>query len=106
MAAITGPSAQEWHSLAMPREELCLAFTLPTGQSFRWRKTGKDMYTGVVHQRVVRYWLCIAPRKASCPVLPQSAASQVLSTENASTRMTRVETADQSSAGHRSDVPE
>ena len=75
----------------MPRKELCLAFTLPTGQSFRWRKTGEDMYTGVVHQRVVRYWLCIAPRKASCPVLPQNAASQGLSTETASTGMTRVQ---------------
>ena len=54
MGASTGPDAQEWRSLAMPRSELCLAFTLPTGQSFRWRKTGEDLYTGVVHQRVVR----------------------------------------------------
>ena len=58
MGASTAPNSQRWQSLAMPRRELCLAFTLPTGQSFRWRKTDNDMYTGVIHQRVVR---CFAP---------------------------------------------
>ena len=53
MSASDAADAREWRSLAMPKEELCLAFTLPTGQSFRWRKTGDDVYTGVVHKRVV-----------------------------------------------------
>ena len=55
MSASEATDAREWCSLAMPKEELCLAFTLPTGQSFRWRKTGNDVYTGVVHKRVVSY---------------------------------------------------
>ena len=58
MCAGAAPDAQEWRSLAMPKKELCLAFTLPTGQSFRWRKTGEDTYTGVIYQRVVS---CSAP---------------------------------------------
>ena len=53
MGASPASQPMEWHSLAMPKRELFLAFTLPTGQSFRWRKTGDDLYTGVVHQRVV-----------------------------------------------------
>lgn len=53
MSASEASNAREWRSLAMPKKELCLAFTLPTGQSFRWRKTGDDVYTGVVHKRVV-----------------------------------------------------
>ena len=53
MSASKATDAGKWRSLAMPRKELCLAFTLPTGQSFRWRKTGDDVYTGVVHKRVV-----------------------------------------------------
>ncbi len=67
MGTSTDPGAQEWRSLAMPRRELCLAFTLPTGQSFRWRKTGDDLYTGVVHQRVVRYCACVARCSLSDP---------------------------------------
>ena len=55
MGVSTARDPQGWRSLAMPRRELCLAFTLPTGQSFRWRKTDDDMYTGVVHQRVVGF---------------------------------------------------
>lgn len=35
------------------RQELQLRFTLPTGQSFRWRRTSDDTYTGVVQGRVV-----------------------------------------------------
>lgn len=42
-----------WRSLGTPRSELSLDFTLPTGQSFRWRRTGSGEYTGVVGQRVV-----------------------------------------------------
>ena len=53
MSASEATDARGWRSLAMPKKELCLAFTLPTGQSFRWRKTGDDVYTGVVHKRVV-----------------------------------------------------
>lgn len=34
-------------------QELQLRFTLPTGQSFRWRRTTDDTYTGVVQGRVV-----------------------------------------------------
>ena len=55
MSASRAPDGEGWRSLAMPKKELCLAFTLPTGQSFRWRKTGNDVYTGVVHKRVVRH---------------------------------------------------
>lgn len=36
-----------WVSLGVPRRELSLCFTLPTGQSFRWRETVPDVeYTG------------------------------------------------------------
>ena len=45
-----------WRSLGTPPTELRLEFTLPTGQSFRWRATGPDEYTGVIQQRVV--WIC------------------------------------------------
>ena len=45
--------AAGWHSLAAPPSELRLEFTLPTGQSFRWRQTGPQEFTGVVQQRVV-----------------------------------------------------
>ncbi len=40
-------------SLATTKQELCLDFTLPTGQSFRWRRTGENEYTGVVANRLV-----------------------------------------------------
>lgn len=46
--------ALSWRSLGTPAAELTLNCTLPTGQSFRWRRTGKDEYTGVIGQRVVR----------------------------------------------------
>ena len=42
-----------WQLLDTPPSELRLEFTLPTGQSFRWRRTGPQEYTGVVQQRVV-----------------------------------------------------
>lgn len=42
-----------WQSLGAPSAELTLDFTLPTGQSFRWRRTGKAEFTGVVDNRVV-----------------------------------------------------
>ena len=44
-----------WTSLGLNRRELTLDHTLPTGQSFRWRRTGENEYTGVIGTRVVRY---------------------------------------------------
>ena len=46
---------RSWLPLGAPPSEVRLDFTLPTGQSFRWRRTGEQEYTGVVHRRVVRY---------------------------------------------------
>ncbi|BDA51122.1 N-glycosylase/DNA lyase at N-terminal half [Coccomyxa sp. Obi] len=43
-----------WQSLSCPPSELRLEFTLPTGQSFRWRKTAPQEYTGVIQERVVQ----------------------------------------------------
>ncbi|KAI3435875.1 hypothetical protein D9Q98_001933 [Chlorella vulgaris] len=45
-----------WCSLGTPASELRLEWTLPTGQSFRWRQTADDPleFTGVVGQRAVR----------------------------------------------------
>ncbi|GAB4821909.1 hypothetical protein N2152v2_008955 [Parachlorella kessleri] len=60
LAAETGvlpksePQSDGWVSLCTPAAELQLDFTLPTGQSFRWRRTGSDQFTGVIGQRVVR----------------------------------------------------
>lgn len=42
-----------WRSLGTPEQELRLDFTLPTGQSFRWRRTSPGTYVGVVGQLVV-----------------------------------------------------
>jgi hypothetical protein len=44
----------KWTHLRTPRTELNLHFTLPTGQSFRWKRTSVDEYTGVIGHRVVR----------------------------------------------------
>ncbi|KAH7287141.1 hypothetical protein KP509_32G039900 [Ceratopteris richardii] len=41
-------AAHSWKRLGVDISELSLALTLPTGQSFRWKLTGKDEYTGVV----------------------------------------------------------
>ncbi|MQL72779.1 hypothetical protein Taro_005138 [Colocasia esculenta] len=46
-AAAAGPVLQ-WEPLGVPRSELYLPVTLPTGQTFRWRRTGSDEFTGVV----------------------------------------------------------
>jgi hypothetical protein len=48
-----------WVSLSTPPEELWLANTLVTGQSFRWRRTDDSSsphgtYTGVIGQRLVQ----------------------------------------------------
>lgn len=44
---------EEWVSLNVSASELQLCFTLPTGQSFRWRETAACEYTGVIGSRVV-----------------------------------------------------
>ena len=40
-----------WRSLKVPPAELRLDFTLPTGQSFRWKKHTDGCYVGVVRNR-------------------------------------------------------
>lgn len=52
-AMMEAPSSK-WLSLNSPQQEMCLHNTLPTGQSFRWRRTSTDTYTGVIGQRVVQ----------------------------------------------------
>jgi len=52
--ATTRDAPARWSRLGTPRSELALEFTLPTGQTFRWRQTGADEFTGVMGQRVVR----------------------------------------------------
>lgn len=44
-AAVAG---RDWHPLDVLRTELSLPLTLPTGQTFRWRRTGPSQFTGVV----------------------------------------------------------
>lgn len=46
-------SERDWMSLGASSSELRLEFTLVTGQSFRWRRTGYNEYTGVIQQRLV-----------------------------------------------------
>lgn len=38
----------DWQPLGIPKSELSLPLTLPTGQTFRWRRTGHSQFTGVV----------------------------------------------------------
>ncbi|KAK1266695.1 N-glycosylase/DNA lyase OGG1 [Acorus gramineus] len=38
----------QWIPLGIPPSELSLPLTLPTGQTFRWRRTSPDRFTGVV----------------------------------------------------------
>ncbi|DBA76918.1 TPA: 8-oxoguanine glycosylase ogg1 [Trebouxia sp. C0004] len=56
LATATSASAHSvvWQSLGAAPAELTLDFTLPTGQSFRWRQTGQAEFTGVVDNRVVK----------------------------------------------------
>lgn len=66
--------ADGWRSLQTPPSELTLHFTLPTGQSFRWRETGEREYTGVIGSRVVSMrqteddvlWRVLAHGAGSC----------------------------------------
>ncbi|XP_024396718.1 N-glycosylase/DNA lyase OGG1 [Physcomitrium patens] len=48
-----GGEGWKWCSLGVGRAELCLDFTLPTGQSFRWRRTGLSQYTGVLGAHLI-----------------------------------------------------
>jgi 8-oxoguanine DNA glycosylase, N-terminal domain len=48
-----GTAGRGWRKLGAPPSELRLAFTLPTGQSFRWRRCGPEDFIGVVGQRLV-----------------------------------------------------
>ena len=49
----TAASNSQWYSLNAPRSELNLHFTLPTGQTFRWKKTAAEEYTGLIGDRAV-----------------------------------------------------
>lgn len=51
--AAAAPDAP-WQPLGTPRSQLTLDFTLPTGQSFRWRRSGAAEFTGVIGRRVVQ----------------------------------------------------
>ncbi|KAI8474872.1 MAG: DNA glycosylase [Monoraphidium minutum] len=53
-AAPPPAAALQWRLLGTPPSELTLDFTLPTGQSFRWRRTAPNEYTGVIGRRVVQ----------------------------------------------------
>jgi N-glycosylase/DNA lyase len=48
------PAAPAWRRLGTPPSQLTLDFTLPTGQSFRWRRAGPGEYAGVAGGRVLQ----------------------------------------------------
>ncbi|XP_015932595.1 N-glycosylase/DNA lyase OGG1 [Arachis duranensis] len=43
----------EWVPLNLTRQELSLPLTFPTGQTFRWKNTGPNQFTGVVSSHLV-----------------------------------------------------
>ncbi|EXB60112.1 N-glycosylase/DNA lyase [Morus notabilis] len=47
------PTKWAWVPLNLPQSELSLPLTFPTGQTFRWRKTGPLQYTGAVGPHLV-----------------------------------------------------
>ncbi|XP_052188254.1 N-glycosylase/DNA lyase OGG1 [Diospyros lotus] len=47
------PQTPKWVPLNLGKSELSLPLTFPTGQTFRWKKTGDQMYTGVVASHLV-----------------------------------------------------
>jgi hypothetical protein len=67
------PTLGAWRALETPPAELQLAFTLPTGQSFRWVKVGDNEYAGVIRGRLVS--------------TPRSSPAQTVLNPNASTRI-------------------
>ena len=78
MAAIKKEHVEDqsgWRSLGTPASELRLEWTLPTGQSFRWRQTGEAPleFTGVIGQRAVGMQLapCTSPLRC-CSLLSLS----------------------------------
>ena len=46
-------ATQQWISLNTTAQELSLDFSLPTGQSFRWKPAASGQYIGVVGERAV-----------------------------------------------------
>ncbi|XP_017561243.1 N-glycosylase/DNA lyase isoform X1 [Pygocentrus nattereri] len=50
--ALLSAGAKAWRSIPCFRAELRLDLTLGCGQTFRWRETGKDHWTGVMGGRV------------------------------------------------------
>uniref|UniRef100_A0A7C9CRF9 DNA-(apurinic or apyrimidinic site) lyase n=1 Tax=Opuntia streptacantha TaxID=393608 RepID=A0A7C9CRF9_OPUST len=44
---------EQWVPLNLGKSELSLPLTFPTGQTFRWKKTGPLQYTGVVKSHLV-----------------------------------------------------
>ena len=54
MAAVAPEWRLEWQTVQAPRSEVNLHFTLPTGQTFRWKRTAEEEYTGLLGERAVR----------------------------------------------------
>ncbi|XP_078440978.1 8-oxoguanine-DNA glycosylase 1 [Wolffia australiana] len=46
-------ASHAWELVGVARVELSLPLTLPTGQTFRWRKTGAEQFTGVVGRHLL-----------------------------------------------------
>ncbi|XP_021855689.1 N-glycosylase/DNA lyase OGG1 isoform X2 [Spinacia oleracea] len=44
---------EKWTPLNLGKSELSLSLTFPTGQTFRWKKTGRLQYTGVIKSHLV-----------------------------------------------------
>ncbi|RZR95149.1 hypothetical protein BHM03_00023964, partial [Ensete ventricosum] len=47
-APLADAASEDWELLPVSRSELSLPLTLPTGQTFRWRRTDPSRFTGVV----------------------------------------------------------
>lgn len=68
--------------LGLPPHELTLAFTLPTGQSFRWRPAGDGSFFGVISGRLVHVrdgcggaeWRVVARAPSAPPPTTDAAA--------------------------------
>lgn len=62
-ALLAAAAALPWRSLGAPPCELRLDLTLPTGQSFRWRRTAGGGFAGVIGRRVY----ALRPEASSAP---------------------------------------